>query len=83
LAPGDKCRSTPAAGEGGELTGCQSSQARGDIVTNVFDILMMLVHTGARIRTEAEFRNLFAAGLRLTRVIPTPSPNSILEGMRE
>jgi hypothetical protein len=43
---------------------------------------MMLVHTGARIRTEAEFRNLFAAGLRLTRVIPTPSPNSILDGMR-
>ncbi|MFN2463182.1 MAG: methyltransferase [Candidatus Dormibacteria bacterium] len=48
-----------------------------------FDILMMLVHAGARIRTEAEFRDLFAAaGLRLTRVIETPSPNCILEGVR-
>ena len=48
-----------------------------------FDMLMLLVHAGARIRTEAEFRDLFAAaGLRLTRVIPTPSPNSILEGVR-
>ena len=34
-------------------------------------------------RTEVEFRALFtAAGLRLTRVIPTASPNSILEGVR-
>ena len=48
-----------------------------------FDILMLLVHEGARIRTEAEFGDLFAAaGLRLTRVIPTPSPNSILEAVR-
>jgi hypothetical protein len=48
-----------------------------------FDMLMLLVHAGARIRTEAEFRDMFAAaGLRLTRVIPTPSPNSILEGVR-
>ena len=32
--------------------------------------------------TEAEFRDLFAAaGLLLTRVIPTASPNSILEGV--
>ena len=48
-----------------------------------FDILMQLVHADARIRTESEFGDLFAAaGLRLTRVIPTPSPNSILEGVR-
>lgn len=48
-----------------------------------FDVLMLLVHAGARIRTEAEFVELFAAaGLRLIRVIPTPSPNSILEGVR-
>lgn len=47
-----------------------------------FDVLMLLNQPpGARIRTEAEFRELFAAaGLRLTRVIPTASPNSILEG---
>ncbi len=45
-----------------------------------FDVLMLLAHKGGRIRTEAEFRDLFAsAGLRLTRVLPTASPNSILE----
>ncbi len=48
-----------------------------------FDVLMLLVHAGARIRTKAEFGDLFAAaGLRLTRVIPTASPNSIVEGVR-
>lgn len=51
--------------------------------SKTFDILMLLVHEGAGIRTEAEIGDLFAAaGLRLTRVIPTPSPNSILEGVR-
>lgn len=48
-----------------------------------FDILMLLNQPGGRIRTEAEFNTLFTvAGLRLTRVIPTLSPNSILEGVR-
>ena len=47
-----------------------------------FDLLMMLGNKGGRVRTEAEFRDLFAAaGLRLARVIPTASPNSILEGV--
>lgn len=47
-----------------------------------FDLLMLLAHKGGRVRTEAEFRELFAAaGLRLARVIPTASPNSILEGV--
>lgn len=51
--------------------------------SKAFDILMLLNHAGARIRTEAEFGELFmAAGLRLIRVIRTPSPNSILEGVR-
>lgn len=46
-----------------------------------FDILMLLNNEGGRIRTEAEFRDLFAvAGLRLTSVIATASPNTILEG---
>lgn len=44
------------------------------------DLLMLLANRGGRVRTEAEFHDLFAAsGLRLARVIPTPSPNSILE----
>jgi O-methyltransferase domain/Dimerisation domain len=48
-----------------------------------FDILMLLNQPGGRIRTEAELRQLFtAAGLRLTRIIPTASPNSVLETVR-
>jgi hypothetical protein len=48
-----------------------------------FDILMLLTQPGGQIRTEAEFCQLFtAAGLRLTRIIPTASPNSVLEGVR-
>lgn len=47
-----------------------------------FDLLMLLANPGGGIRTEEQFQKLFAAaGLRLTRVIPTTSPNSILEGV--
>ena len=43
----------------------------------------MLVMTGGRERTEAEFRKLYeAAGFRLTRVVPTESPFSVIEGAR-
>ena len=43
--------------------------------------LNMLVMTGGRERTEQEFRQLFeAAGFRLTRVAPTPSAFSVVEG---
>jgi hypothetical protein len=42
----------------------------------------MLVITGGLERTEAEYRTLLsAAGFRLTRVIPTRSPSSIVEGI--
>jgi ubiquinone/menaquinone biosynthesis C-methylase UbiE len=45
--------------------------------------LNMLVMTGGRERTEEEFRQLYeAAGFRLTRVVPTESPFSVIEGMR-
>jgi hypothetical protein len=48
-----------------------------------FDMIMLLNQPGGRLRTEAEFRSLFtAAGLELVRVIPTASPNSIIEGVR-
>jgi hypothetical protein len=47
----------------------------------IVDLIMLAALTG-RERTEPEFRALFAAaGLRLTRVLPTPSPLSIVEGM--
>jgi hypothetical protein len=41
----------------------------------------MLVCTGGRQRSEAEFAALFAAsGLRLARVVPTPAPVRVVEG---
>ena len=57
--------------------GNDPSPARG------FDLLMLLANEDGGVRTETEFRDLFtAAGLQLTRVIPTASPNFILEGVR-
>jgi ubiquinone/menaquinone biosynthesis C-methylase UbiE len=45
--------------------------------------LNMLVMTGGRERTEEEFRRLYeAAGFHLTRVVPTESPFSVIEGFR-
>ncbi len=42
----------------------------------------MLVCTGGRQRSEAEFRSLFeAAAFRLTRIVPTLAPVSVIEGM--
>jgi hypothetical protein len=43
----------------------------------------MLVMTGGRERTEEEFRQLYeASGFRLTRVVPTESPFSVIEGVK-
>jgi ubiquinone/menaquinone biosynthesis C-methylase UbiE len=45
--------------------------------------LNMLVMTGGRERTEEEFRKLYdAAGFRLTRIVPTESPFSVVEGVK-
>ena len=45
--------------------------------------LNMLVMTGGRERTETEFEKLFAdSGFRLTRIVPTESPFSLIEGVR-
>jgi hypothetical protein len=42
----------------------------------------MLVITGGRQRSEAEFQSLYdAAGFRLARIVPTPVPASVIEGM--
>ena len=71
--------------EGGKVLVVEMLMGTGDAPSPAksFDILMLLNQPGGRIRTEAEFRALFtAAGLRLTRVIPTASPNSILECVR-
>jgi hypothetical protein len=43
--------------------------------------LEMLMMPGGRERTEAEFRALFSmSGFELTRIVPTTSPLSIIEG---
>ncbi|MGH9834356.1 MAG: methyltransferase [Blastocatellia bacterium] len=45
--------------------------------------LNMLVMTGGRERTEAEFQSLLAgAGFKLTRVIPTAAPFAVIEAVR-
>ena len=45
--------------------------------------LNMLVMTGGRERTEEEFRSLYeSSGFRLTRIVPTESPFSVIEGVR-
>ena len=42
----------------------------------------MLVSTGGRQRSEAEFRELYAAsGFRLTAIVPTPARVSVIEGV--
>jgi orsellinic acid C2-O-methyltransferase len=50
-----------------------------DQLTAMLD-LNMLVGPGGRERTESEYRKLFgAAGLRLTRIVPTRSGSSVIE----
>lgn len=45
--------------------------------------LNMLVITGGRERTEEEFRRLYDdSGFRLTRIVPTESPFSVIEGVK-
>ena len=45
--------------------------------------LNMLVMTGGRERTEAEYRALLdSAGLRLTRIIPTHTEMSVIEAVQ-
>ncbi len=45
--------------------------------------LNMLVMTGGRERTETEFRELYEkSGFRVTRIVPTESPFSVIEGVK-
>jgi precorrin-6B methylase 2 len=51
--------------------------------SKIMDLQMMLLFGGGRIRTEEEFRDLFeAAGLAVTHIYSTQSPNMIIEGER-
>jgi hypothetical protein len=77
-------RCTDATAEDGRILVIEMVILPGD-ETSINEILdvNMLVLTGGRVRTAAEFGELFAAaGLRLTRMIPTVSPNWIVEGTR-
>ena len=56
----------------------QSDESRGAAANDV----NMLVCTGGRQRSEAEFRHLYeAAGFRLTRILPTQTPVTVIEGI--
>jgi hypothetical protein len=56
----------------------QSDESRGAAANDV----NMLVCTGGRQRSEAEFRALYdAAGFRLTRIVPTQMPVKLIEGV--
>jgi hypothetical protein len=49
----------------------------------LLDLEMLAVTSGGKERTEAEYGALFAkAGLKLTRVIPTPGPLQVIEAVR-
>jgi orsellinic acid C2-O-methyltransferase len=55
----------------------QSLDSRGAAANDV----NMLVNTGGRQRSEAEFRSLYdAAGFTLTKIVPTPARLSVIEG---
>jgi hypothetical protein len=57
-------------------------QPGNDFAPGKFLDLQMLIFPGGCERTEKQFRDLFAdAGWRLTRVIPTAVPESIVEGV--
>jgi SAM-dependent methyltransferase len=76
------CRS--AIAPGGRLLVVETILPPGDEphFGKVLDVAM-LVLTGGRERTEEEYAALLdAAGFRLERVLPTPSPLSLLEGRR-
>jgi SAM-dependent methyltransferase len=58
----------------------RSLAARGAAANDV----NMLVNTGGRQRSEAEFRSLYeSAGFELTRIVPTLAPVSVVEGVRK
>ena len=57
----------------------QSNESRGAAANDV----NMLVSTGGRQRSEAEFRSLYtSAGFSLTRIVPTQARVSLVEGLR-
>ena len=51
-------------------------------LSKLVDIEMLVMTDGGKERSESEFRGLYeASGLRLTNVVPTDSPWSVIEGV--
>lgn len=76
------CRDAMA--EGGRVLAVEHVVPKGNGAdwSKLLDI-NMLVNPGGRERTREEFRDLFArARLRLARIVPTPCPLFVLEGVR-
>jgi hypothetical protein len=49
----------------------------------LLDLEMLVMTQGGKERTEAEYRKLFeAAGFRLTKIVPTRTPMSVIEAIR-
>ena len=77
-----RCRD--AVAEGGRVIVVEAVVPAGNEphLSKISDLLM-LVLGGGQERTEKEFRQLFeSSGLKLSRIIPTPSMMSIIEGER-
>jgi O-methyltransferase domain len=54
----------------------------GPLTDAVFGDITMIVHTGGRERTEAEYAALFkTSGFRLSRIVPTRVAQSIIEAV--
>jgi len=73
-----------AMNENGKVLICEMVVPEGNepSPSKILDI-QMLVCTGGKERTEDEFRRLLeSSGFRLTRIIPTKSPVSVIEGGR-
>ncbi|MBA4121174.1 MAG: hypothetical protein H0X72_01750 [Acidobacteria bacterium] len=73
-----------AMNENGKVLICEMVVPEGNepSPSKILDI-QMLVCTGGKERTEDEFRRLLeSSGFRLTRIIPTKSPVSVIEGER-
>jgi hypothetical protein len=75
------CRKSVNAG--GKLLVVDSViQPGNDFAPGKFLDIQMLVAVGGRERTEKQFREIFeASGWKLSRVIPTAVPDSIIEGI--
>jgi hypothetical protein len=75
----------PAMTENGRLLLIENVLPSGNAPSfgKFLDLEMLLITPGGRERTEAEFRNLFeAAGFNLTKITPTQSQLSVIEGVK-